>query len=152
MLKNLTTCLEAVGYVNPMQKVYNLTKELDYLPLVAALLTLNCLNQLTYDAFIYSFVKSNKDSIVDGPHFIVGLVTLFKQYHPNQFKKYLLYLSHYFKNSVFNASLGQQVSKTLPPDAHITLCFLEELIRFEGSSREVIQQTLGTYIFDFYKI
>lgn len=83
MLKNLTTCLEAVGFVDPLKKVYNLTKELDYFPLVAALLTLNCLTQLTYDSHVYSFVRSNKESVADGPHFIVGLVTLFKQYHPN---------------------------------------------------------------------
>lgn len=74
----MTICLESIGFVNPMNKVYNLTKELDYFPLVAALLTLNCLNQLTYDSFIYSFVKNNKESVVDGPHFIVGLVTIFK--------------------------------------------------------------------------
>lgn len=106
VMKDVTVCLESIGFVDPMKKVYNLTKELDYFPLVAALLTLQALNQLTYDAFVYSFVRSNKESVVDGPHFIVGLVTLFKQYHPNQFKKYLLYLSHYFKNSVFNQSLN----------------------------------------------
>ena len=82
-LKEITTCLEAVGIVTPLNKVYNLTKDLDYFPLVAALITLNILTQFTYDAYIYSFVKNNKDSILDGPHFIVGLVSIFKQYHPN---------------------------------------------------------------------
>ena len=38
MLKDMTVCLEDIGYVNPFNKVYNLTKDLDYLPLVSALL------------------------------------------------------------------------------------------------------------------
>ena len=44
MLKNLATSLEFVGYVDPMTKVYNLTKDLDQFPLVATLLTLSVLN------------------------------------------------------------------------------------------------------------
>ena len=43
MLKDLTTCLEAIGFVNPLNKVYKLTKDLDNFSLVAALITLNAL-------------------------------------------------------------------------------------------------------------
>ena len=43
MLKDMTFSLEAVGFVNPLNKVYKLTKDLDYFPLVAALIALNAL-------------------------------------------------------------------------------------------------------------
>jgi len=43
LLKNMTTALEFVGKVNPQKKIYNLTKDLDYFPLVACVLTLNAL-------------------------------------------------------------------------------------------------------------
>jgi len=49
VLKDMTLCLENIGMVNPMNKVYNITKDLDFFPLVAALLTLSVLTQLTYD-------------------------------------------------------------------------------------------------------
>lgn len=39
MLRDVTTCLETVGHVNPLNKVYKLTKDLDYFPLAAMLLT-----------------------------------------------------------------------------------------------------------------
>jgi hypothetical protein len=39
MLKSVTSCLETVGQVNPLNKVYKLVKDLDYFPLTAALLT-----------------------------------------------------------------------------------------------------------------
>jgi len=44
MLKDLTTCLENVGFVNPINKVYKLVKDLDFFPLAAAILTLNALD------------------------------------------------------------------------------------------------------------
>ena len=44
MMKDLTICLEAIGFINPFNKVYNLTKDLDYFPLVAALFTINILS------------------------------------------------------------------------------------------------------------
>ncbi len=43
MLKDMTVSLEAIGMVNPINKVYKLTKDLDHFPLVAALITLNAL-------------------------------------------------------------------------------------------------------------
>jgi len=43
MLKDMTTALEAIGFINPTNKVYKLTKDLDHFPLVAALIVLNAL-------------------------------------------------------------------------------------------------------------
>mmetsp|Transcript_34180 Transcript_34180/g.25249 ORF Transcript_34180/g.25249 Transcript_34180/m.25249 type:complete len:107 (+) Transcript_34180:273-593(+) len=100
-MKELTVCVENVGYLNPLHKVYNLTKDLDYFPLMSALFTINILTQLSYDPQIYSLVRKNKELVVDGPHFIVGVITLFKQYHPSQYRKYIAYLGHFVKNSIY---------------------------------------------------
>ena len=45
-LKDMTTCLEAIGFINPINKVYKLTKELDYFPLVAALISMHALQTM----------------------------------------------------------------------------------------------------------
>mmetsp|Transcript_36878 Transcript_36878/g.35605 ORF Transcript_36878/g.35605 Transcript_36878/m.35605 type:complete len:162 (+) Transcript_36878:3107-3592(+) len=103
-MKEIIICLETVGYLNPFNKVYNLTKDLDYFPLVTALFTINILSQLSYDPQIYSLVKKNKELVVDGPHFIVGIITLFKQYHPSHYRKYISYLAHYVKNMIYSAA------------------------------------------------
>ena len=39
MLRDVTTCLESVGHVNPLNKVYKLAKDLEYFPLAALLMT-----------------------------------------------------------------------------------------------------------------
>jgi len=100
MLQNMTTALESVGFVNPMLKVYKLTKDLDHFALVAALISLNALSQLTYDPYSFSLVRKARELILDGPHFIVGLLTIFKQYHFSTYKKFILYLIHFIKVSI----------------------------------------------------
>lgn len=100
MLKDMSLALEAIGLINPMNKVYKLTKDLDHFPLVAALISINALSQLTYDPYVFSLVRKNKELMIDGPHFIVGLLTIFKQYHYNNYKKFVLYLIHYVKVAI----------------------------------------------------
>jgi len=77
--------------------------------------------------------------LIDGPHFIIGLVTLFKQFHVSQYKKYILYLIHYVKVALNSAKEVQLQKRVLDADATTTMTFLEELVKFEGgTSREVV--------------
>ena len=99
----MTQCLEFIGYVKPQNKAYSLTRDPHQLPLVFALVTLNALQYLQYDTFLCSLVKSKKEMILDGPHFITGLLTIFKQYHNSNFRRYLMFLANYFKNVVHAA-------------------------------------------------
>ena len=96
--------------------------------------------------------RQRKEIATDGPHFIIGLITLFKQFHVAQYKKYILYLIHYVKVSL-SASKEQQLQKrSLDSEAISTMTYLEELIKFEGgTAREIVTQNLGSFIFDFYK-
>ena len=48
-MKDMTMCLEFIGHVKPTNKVYSLTKDLNNLSLVSALLTIISLKFLTYD-------------------------------------------------------------------------------------------------------
>ena len=44
-----------------------------------------------------------------------------------------------------------QLNKGLPMDAYMVMAYLEELIRFDQKSRDIICENIGTYIFDYYK-
>jgi WASH complex subunit strumpellin len=149
-LKDVTTCVEYIGLVKPMNKVYSLSRDLHHMPLMFALVTLNALQYLQYDTHLYSLVRGRREVVLDGPHFIVGLLTIFRQYHTSNFLKYLNYLGNYLKNVIQASHYSPQGLRQLPPEASPTLCFLEELMRFEGKSRDVISQILGPYIFDYF--
>ena len=150
MMKYFTTCLEYVGFVKPMNKVYSLSHELHHMPLVFALVTFNALQYIEYHDKLYSMVQSKPQVVLDGPHYIVGLLTIFKQYHNTHFLKYLMYLSNYFKNVIHVSQFQPQGLKQLPPEASPILSFLEELMRYEGKSRDIINTILGPYVFDYF--
>jgi hypothetical protein len=61
-----------------------------------------------------------------------------------------MFLSSYFKNVVHAQQQLPQAPKSLPSEVSPLLAYLEELMRFEGSSRDVICQIVGTYIFDYF--
>ena len=82
--------------------------------------------------------KNQYSAEIDGPHFIVGLITIFKQFHPENYKTFILLMSHFFKNIVFMQTTFKDTPKQLPHEGYMTLAFLEELIKFEGQSREII--------------
>jgi len=97
-------------------------------------------------------MRKNANSLeIDGPHYIVGLLTIFKQFHTDNYKHYIMLLTHFFKNIIHANGLAKTPSQQLPHEGYMTLAFLEELIKFEGGSREVISQNIGTFVFDCYR-
>jgi hypothetical protein len=107
---------------------------------------------LAYSPKLNTLYKKNTQSLfIDGPHFIVGLLTVFKQYNPVLYKRYLFILSHYYKNLIYNTTLMKEKCTDLPADSSNILIFMEELMKFEATPREVVSQNLGTFVFDSYQ-
>ena len=149
-MAKLTTCLESIGHVKPTNKVYSLTKDLNQMALVFCLFSLNALQYLVYDTRLYSLVRSRREVQIDGPHFIAGLLTIFKQYHNSHFRRYLMFMTNYVKNVVYAAQFQPNGTRQLPPEVAPVLCFLEEVMRFDGGTRDVIVQITGPFIFDYF--
>lgn len=81
MLSKLTVCLETIGIVNPMNKVYYLTRPLTNMSLFMALFSISALQSLQFDPNLLTFrkIENKKDMTpMDGPHLIVGILTMFK--------------------------------------------------------------------------
>ncbi len=60
-------------------------------------------------------------------------------------------LTHFFKNIVFATEKAKPAAQHLPEEGFMCLAYLEELIKFEGASRDIISQNIGTFIFDNYR-
>ena len=100
MLKTFTTILENSGFVDTINKVFILTKEIDFLPINMFLMTMNAVAFMQYDVSVNSLTRKFRDKPIDGPPFVVGIVTIFKHFHPTNFMKYLLLCSHYIKGAI----------------------------------------------------
>jgi hypothetical protein len=154
LLKDIGTVLETSGFLEPINKVYVLTQDLDHMALGMLVITLIASQNLHYDLNVNSIVRKSKSATIDGPCFVMGLITIFKQFHNSHFKKYLVYMSHYIKSSIDVAKDKGSIKKQgqYPPD--VTICFgiLEEILRFGKYDREVIKQVMGVnFLFDNFK-
>jgi hypothetical protein len=140
MLRSITEAVELTGYINPMNKVYALHKQLDQLPLCFTLLTIYSYDQLYFSAFTSSLMQRNEKSLLklDGPAIITGMITIFKQFHPSNQRVYVQLICHYFKNELFRQMKDGTQPAEITRNASMTLAYLDEMIRFEGSSREAI--------------
>lgn len=154
LLKDLSTVLETSGFLEPIHKVYVLAKDLDYMSLSMLMMTLTAASNLHYDLNVNSLVRKTKSADIDGPCFIMGLITVFKQFHNSHFKKYLVYMSHYIKSSIEVAKDKGSLKKLGQYPQDVTVCFgiLEEILRFGKYDREVMKQVLGVnFLFDNFK-
>lgn len=154
LLSDLSTVLETSGFLEPIHKVYVLAKDLDYMALSMLLLTLTAASNLHYDLNVNSLVRKTKSANIDGPCFVMGLITIFKQFHNSHFKKFLVYMSHYIKSSIEVSKDKGSLQKLGQYPQDVTVCFgiLEEILRFGKYDREVIKQVLGVnFLFDNFK-
>ncbi len=85
MLTNLCTAVETVGYLNPMNKVYQLTKPLESMSLFLAIYTMAQIQKLMYDHKLCTLRRPPSretlkagEFMLDGPHLMVGLITVFR--------------------------------------------------------------------------
>ena len=137
MLKSVSSVLENAGFLETINKVFVLVKDMDHMPIIFFLMTMNAVSYLQYDINVNSLTRWFKDRPIDGPPFIVGLLTVFRHFHPSVFMKYLLYCSHYIKGAILiNAD---KRTNWLPMDVALLLAVLEEIIRFGKYDREIIK-------------
>ena len=154
MLSDLSNVLESSGFLEPIHKVYVLAKDLDFMPLNMLLFTLTAAANLKYDLNVNSLVRKTKTTIIDGPWFIMGLITIFKQFHNSHFKRYLVYMSHYIRSSIEVSRDKGSLKKQGQYPEDVTICFgiLEEILRFGKYDREVMKQAFGVnFLFDNFK-
>ena len=114
------------------------------------LFTLAALQELKFDPKLSTLRKipdpkkpSKASYALDGPHMIVGILTMFKQFHNSHFRYYVQHMTHYHKCLV-NAARGNSAEATY------VLLYLDEMLKFDGEVRDVVGQQLGGFVFDCY--
>lgn len=124
LLRELSTYLEWAGIGNPYSKIYITTSNLRYFPIFMFFFTLFQLSKLQWQKnignsliFISSmiflkrvnFIEKIIISIgtlvwkrfsdpVDGFPLLIGLQTIFRQFHPSNRSQFMLYMSQYLKS------------------------------------------------------
>lgn len=158
LISDLSRYLELSGVTDPLTKIY-LASDLrsKHLPLLLALFVFSQLSQFQYDATLEQLVhKNKKKGFYDFTPFVVGCVTLLKQFHSLHTQKFLGYLGQYIRVLVSSMDRSEQAQKKVKvlteyPEAVVNcLVFLEEFCNYARMQRRVAEQYLPAWVLDTF--
>eukprot|EP00035_Acanthoeca_spectabilis_P022186 m.442450 g.442450 ORF g.442450 m.442450 type:complete len:1163 (-) comp18809_c0_seq1:1689-5177(-) len=149
LLSETSTYLECTGISNPLAKIYVTTTKQEYFPVAIFFYTISQIQRLQYSRAVGSFLARKPGDPVDGPPFVVGLITLLKQFHSTHTHRFFAYLGQYIRTHIELNPNPQ--SKVLPEEAISALLFIDLFCHFSSSSRKVATVFVPEYLMDQYR-
>eukprot|EP00457_Paulinella_chromatophora_P000683 gb/GEZN01000683.1/.p1 GENE.gb/GEZN01000683.1/~~gb/GEZN01000683.1/.p1 ORF type:complete len:1160 (+),score=147.68 gb/GEZN01000683.1/:150-3629(+) len=143
--------LENTGVSNPITKIYVTTEPLPGVPVLMFLFTLSQVTQLQWNSKLCTLtpIKKIKKVPLDGAPFVVGMITILKQFHSSHTHTYLAYLGQFVRAKVSSGGSGSSSKPpSIPAEVIAVLLFLEEFCRFSHTSRKAIEGLIPSYLFD----
>lgn len=152
LMFEISTYLETSGMNEPFQKIYITTKPLDEFPLLMFLYVISELPKFSYDAKTGAFMCKLNNEPLDGTPFVIGIITMLKQFHVAHTQTFLAYLGQYLRSTINSVALNSQ---SKPPvfgtEIINTLLFLEEFCKYSTVPRKAIDAVLPPFVFSFFK-
>ncbi|KAL3869501.1 hypothetical protein ACJMK2_042174 [Sinanodonta woodiana] len=149
LMYELTAYLESAGFHNPLRKIYITTKKMPHFALMNFLLVISQLPKLAYMKSISGLVCKRVADPLDAPPFVVGCVTLLKQFHSDVTDTFLALLGQYVRSDV--EALPGVKSADLSQDILNTLVFIEDFIFYSGINRKIIEAHIPPYVFEEFR-
>ena len=152
----LNKYLENTGANDPFQKIYvTVTEPMDGLAAMFMLFVVAYMPKLQYDRNFGALSRVGENPI-DGEPLLVGILTIFKQFHPSYTDKFLAYLGQFVRtkvNDVFaenteKKSKSSALPTELPVDVINTLIFMLEFARCAKIKRTILDGHVPAYVFD----
>ncbi|KAL6055938.1 WASH complex subunit strumpellin [Balamuthia mandrillaris] len=110
--------------------------------------------KFSYDTHLKIMRCQKKDkTAVDGTAYVVGVITMLRQFNSLYTEKFLAYLGQYVR-SFINVTLGADEKMKMqdyPPEVLNVLLFLEAFCLHSNRSRKSVEGYLPAYIFDEFK-
>jgi len=147
-LPNITKYLENSGISNPITKIYITTEPLPGIPILMFLFVLSQVTKLEWNTKFSTLTNRQKGNPLDGAPFIMGVITILKQFHSSHTHTFLAYLGQYVRANVSVSAGASDKAAMIPPDVINVLFFLEEFCRFSYISRKAIEALVPSYLFD----
>jgi WASH complex subunit strumpellin len=150
LIADLSTYLELSGVNDPLTKIY-VTAELRtrHMPLLVFLFVLSELQNFAYDPALQQLINKNKKKgFYDLAPFVVGVVSLLKQFHSLHVQQFLAFLGQYVRTMVNAIDRTKKTIPDLPEAAVVCLMFLEEFVTYAAMPRRVLESYLPKWLLD----
>lgn len=146
LLPEVSKYLDTAGFNNPLTKIYITSEPLEGLACVMFLFVLAQLTKLKWNKRLNTLDSKNQKDPIDGAPLVVGVITIFKQFHSSQTQQFIQYLAQYVNVTVSNECSPKTTA--LPPHAVSVLLFLEQFCSFSKMSRKAVDSLLPSYLMD----
>ena len=151
-LPYISNYLESSGISNPITKIYITTEPIEHIACLLFLYVIHYTQKLTWQSSLNTLTNTNNSINLDGAPFVVGVITLLKQFHSSYTHTFLDYLGQYIRSTIstsikIDPDSSTKKDLTLPIQVRKVICFLSEFCRFSSISRESIKG-VPSYIFD----
>jgi WASH complex subunit strumpellin len=150
LLQDLTSYLETAGISDPLTKIYVTTARLEVFPLMHFFFVLSQLPKLNYVKSVGSLICKKQTDPLDGPPFVVGTLTLLRQYHTDCADRFLELMGQYVRTVIRTVASKDKVTE-LPPDIVNTMVYVEDFITFAKIPRKIVESHIPSYIFDEFR-
>ena len=102
--------------------------------------------KLEYDAALGA-LKRVASNPLDGSPLVLGLVTIFKQFHPSFLELFIAYCGQFIRSKI-NDVAQQESVVTLPPEVVNLLIFLTQMARAAHVKSTMLHSHIPAYVLD----
>jgi WASH complex subunit strumpellin len=147
LLPELAQYLETAGMSNPIEKIYITSEPLPHVGLVLFLFVIAHLPRLTYNKDIDCIVSKKRDDQLDGVPFVVGLVTILRQFHRTEREFFLAYMGQYVRSNVDVLNVDKK-NVEMPENVQLVLRLLQMFCKYSGTTTDkAIESFIPSYLF-----
>ncbi|RHY04419.1 hypothetical protein DYB25_010693 [Aphanomyces astaci] len=144
VLVELNKYLETMGATDPYSKIFiTMNEPLDKLSALFLLFVLAYMPKLQYDDQCGALKRVGTNP-VDGAPLILGLSTIFKQFHPSYTEQFVSYVGQYVRSTISEA----KTTDHLPPNVLNVLIFLQHFARVTKLKPSILHTHIPAYVFD----
>lgn len=151
LMFELTSYLEWGGIHNPLTKIYITTKKSQFFALLNFLCVIAQMSKLVYVKSVGTMVAKRPTDQIDSAPFVVGMITVLKQFHSEYTEQFLACCGQYVR-SLIEVTASNVRSNEIPAEVVNLLVFLEDFIMYSQLPRKVIEAHIPSYIFDRFRV
>ncbi|XP_073257126.1 WASH complex subunit 5-like isoform X2 [Porites lutea] len=151
LMFELTSYLEWAGIHNPLTKIYITTKKYPFFALLNFLCVIAQMSKLVYVKSVGTMVARRPTDQIDSAPFVVGMITVLKQFHSEYTEQFLACCGQYVR-SLIEASANNVRSNEIPAEVVNLLVFLEDFLMYSQLPRKVVEAHIPSYIFDQFRV
>ncbi|XP_067134229.1 WASH complex subunit 5 [Centruroides vittatus] len=152
LMYELSNYLEWTGISNPLAKIYITTGPLPHIPLFLFLFTIFHLSKLTYVKNIDGLISKKTIEPIDGIPFVIGTLTLLRQFHQEKTGQFLAYLGQYIRSNVESVIGEGSKGGDFPQEVLNILVYLDEFQQQGKLPRKAVTKYIPDYLFDKFHI